>query len=281
MSDVRLIAVPYDSGIRGWRMGAGPIRLLESGVEDRLRTRGHAVRTQWIEIPADLPPAEIRTTFQIAGEIAGAVRDARDAGALPIILAGNCASSIGTLAGLEDAGPAIVWLDAHADFNTPETSSSGFLDGMSLAIATGRCWMQMAAGIRGFRPIPEARVCLVGTRDVDPAEGDLLRASACAVLPPRELDARLSDTLDALRTRTGTVYLHIDLDVLDPSEGRANAFAAPDGLRLAQVIALIDALRHRFELGAVALTAYDPSCDPDGRIVSAADAILTALTSDV
>lgn len=277
MTDVRLIAVPYDSGIRGWRMGAGPIHLLESGLEARLRTAGHSVQTRWIEAPADPPPAEIRTTFQLAAGVADAVRDARAAGALPIILAGNCSSSIGTLAGLADAEPAVVWLDAHADFNTPDTTRSGFLDGMSLAIATGRCWTQMATAIPGFRPVPESRVCLMGARDVDPAEADLLRASVCTVLPPRELDARLSDALDTLRTRAGTVYLHIDLDVLDPSEGRANAFAAPDGLRLAQVIGIIHALRQRFELGAVALTAYDPSSDPDGRIVSAAGKLTYAL----
>lgn len=272
--DVRLIAVPYDSGIRGWRMGAGPPHLLDGGLEARLRTRGHAVQTQWIEAPADPPPVEIRTTFQLAAGVADAVRDARSADAFPVVLAGNCATAIGTLAGLADADPAVVWLDAHADFNTPETTRSGFLDGMALAIATGRCWAQMAATLPGFRPVPEPRVLLAGTRDVDPAEAALLTHSPCTVLPPADLPARLSGALDTLRTRAGTVYLHIDLDVLDPSEGRANAFAAPDGLLLPQLIELIRELRHRFPIAAAALTAYDPSCDEDGRIRAAAQTIL-------
>ena len=276
---VRLIAVPYDSGIRGWRMGAGPIHLLESGLEAHLRARGQTIDTRWIEIPADPPPAEIRTTFQLAAAVAEAVRDARSASAFPVILSGNCSTAIGTLAALADADPAVVWLDAHADFNTPETTRSGFLDGMALALATGRCWRHMAATIRGFRPIPESRVCLIGTRDVDPAEAALLDASACTVLPPHDLPARLSATLDTLRRKAETVYLHVDLDVLDPSEARANAFAAPAGLRLSQLTDVISALRHHFHLGALALTAYDPSCDPEARIPAAVRRILdVALT---
>ena len=272
--DVHLIAVPYDSGIRGWRMGAGPPHLLDGGLEARLRARGHAIHTRWIEAPADPPPVEIRTTFHLAAGVADAVRQARSAGAFPVILAGNCATAMGTLAGLADADPGIVWLDAHADFNTPDTTGSGFLDGMALATATGRCWAQMAAAISGFRPAPEPRVLLIGTRDVDPAEAALLDASACTLLPPADVPARLSDTLDALRTRAETVYLHIDLDVLDPSQGRANAFAAPSGLLLGQMIELIRDLRRRFSIGAVALTAYDPGYDADARIRAAAETIL-------
>jgi arginase len=272
--DVRLIAVPWDSAIRGWRMGAGPLRLLESGLEGHLRARGHVVDTRWIEAPADPPPAEIRTAFQLAAGIADAVQVARESGALPVILAGNCISSLGTLAGLGAPAPAVVWLDAHADLNTPETTRSGFLDGMSLAIATGRCWTALSAALPGFAPIPDANVCLVGTRDVDPPEAELLRASAATVLPPDELAARLSPTLDALRARTESVYLHIDLDVLDPREGRANAFAVPGGLRVSQLLELIAEIRRSFEIGAVALTAYDPSGDPDARICGAARAIV-------
>ena len=275
----RLIGVPYDSGIRGWRMGAGPDCLLNSGLEDALRAAGHTMSSEHVELPAGTTATEIAATFALAAQLADRVRAARADDALPIVLAGNCASAIGTLSGLDDPAPAILWLDAHADFNTPETTRSGFLDGMALAIATGRCWTAMAATVPGFRTIPDANVCLIGPRDLDPAEADLLRASAATVLSPADLPTRLGDTLDALRTRAGTVYLHIDLDVLDPSEGRANSFAAPGGLLLSQVLELIDTIRGRFQIGAVALTAYDPTCDPEGRIAAASGAILNAVLS--
>lgn len=276
MSDARLIAVPYDSGIHGWRMGAGPDRLLDAGLEARLRAAGHAVSAEHVELPAG-PSTEIAATFALAARLADRVRAARAEGALPIVLAGNCASAIGTLSGLDDAAPAIIWLDAHADLNTPETTRSGFLDGMALAIATGRCWGPMAATVPGFRPIPDANVCLIGARDLDPAEADLLDASRIGAVHPHYAFLHLTPALDAIRGRAETAYLHIDLDVLDPEEGRVNQFATPGGFLLGQMIAVIRSIRQRFEIGAVALTAYDPACDPEGRICAAAEAIANAV----
>lgn len=274
MSDARLIAVPYDSGVRGWRMGAGPDRLLGAGLEARLRAAGHAVSTEHVELPAGAATAEIAATFTLAAQLADRVRAARAEGTLPIVLAGNCASAIGTLSGLDDAAPAIVWLDAHADLNTPDTTRSGFLDGMALAIATGRCWGAMAAAVPGFRPVPDANVCLIGTRDLDPAEIDLLDASGIGAVHPHYAFLHLTPALDAIRSRAATAYLHIDLDVLDPEEGRANQFATPGGFLLGQMMAVIRSIRQRFEIGALALTAYDPTCDPEGRICAAAEVIL-------
>jgi arginase len=243
---------------------------------NRLRAAGHAVTVERIDLPSAAAP-EIRAAFDLAARLSERVSAARADGALPIVLAGNCATAMGTLAGLGDADPAILWLDAHADLNTPETTRSGMLDGMALAIATGRCWPALAATIPGFCVVPDARVCLAGTRDVDAGEAELLRSSAATVLSPSDVSVHLSPALDTLRAQTETVYLHIDLDVLDPSEGTVNAFSAPGGLRLAEVLELIRATRSRFRLGAAALTAYDPSYDADGRIAAAALAILDAL----
>ncbi|HST57076.1 MAG TPA: arginase family protein [Longimicrobium sp.] len=273
--DIRLIAVPYDSGIPGWRMGAGPDHLLRAGAADRLRDAGHTVAVERIELPSAAP--EIAATFGIAARLAERVSAARAGGALPIVLAGNCATAMGTLAGLADAHPAVLWLDAHADLNTPETTRTGMLDGMALAIATSRCWPALASTIPGFQSVPDAFVCLVGARDVDPGERALLLASGITHLPHVAVPDLLPMALDDLLELTETIYLHIDLDVLDPGEGTVNAFAAPNGLRLAYVLELIAAVRSRFRLGAVGLTAYDPSFDTDGRISAAAIAILLAL----
>jgi arginase len=277
MSDARLIAVPYDSGVRGWRMGAGPDRLLDAGLEASLRAAGHAVSTEHVELPAGAATAEIAATFALAAQLADRVRAGRAEGALPIVLAGNCASAIGTLSGLDDPAPAIIWLDAHGDLNTPETTRSGFLDGMALAIATGRCWATMAAAVPGFRPIPDANVCLIGTRDLDPAESEYLVHYDMPVLSVVDYPEWLPHALESLRTRADTVYLHIDLDVLDPSEGRANSFATDGGLLLRDVLEVIETTRESLHIGAMALTAYDPTCDPEGRICTAAQEIVSAV----
>ncbi|MBW3655646.1 MAG: arginase family protein, partial [Gemmatimonadetes bacterium] len=149
-------------------------------------------------------------------------------------------------------------------------------DGMALATATGRCWTRLASTIPGFRPVPDERVVLVGARDLDAAEAEVIGASAIAHVQPTRVDEDLSSALDDLRQRTTTVYLHIDLDVLDPSVARANPYAAEGGLSLAQAGAMVHTVGTRFDLGAIALTAYDPDCDPEGRVPRAAFALLDA-----
>ncbi|HEU0016611.1 MAG TPA: arginase family protein [Longimicrobium sp.] len=273
---LRILSVPYDTALRGWRMGGGPLRLLESGLAAHLREAGHDVAVEEIAPESDAPPAEIRTKFEIDRALAERVRAARSAGELPVILAGNCGTSLGTLAGIGSA-PGVVWFDAHGDFNTPDTSGSGFLDGMSLAAATGRCWAALAATVPGFSPVPDDRVLLVGARDIDSAEFDLLTASEVAVLPPRIVDAGLPAALDELRTRASEVYVHIDLDVLDPSEARPNPFPAPDGLTIAQLTDALREIASRFRIAAIALTAYDPTCDENGRIPTIIPHLLAAI----
>jgi arginase len=266
-----VIAVPFDSGLRDIRMGRGPRAILDAGLAERLRDAGVTVRVTVVEPPDDVFPAELPVTFALLRRVAGEVARARQDGAFPLVLSGNCNSALGTISGMRRGSgrsPAVCWFDAHADANTPETSTSGFLDGMGVGMLTGRCWQPLTRTVPGFEPVPDEQVALVGTRDVDPLEEDLLRASRIHRLPPNELH-RLDAVVDSL-AGCGEVYLHVDLDVLDPSEGRANGYAAPGGL---SIDALRDALRRiqrRLPVGAAALTAYDPAVDPPGRIARAA-----------
>src|SRR5437588_4144240 len=123
--EIQLLAVPYDSGNRGVRMGAGPEALIDSGLQQALREDGHRVYLKIAELPADGWHAEIQTSFELMRMLSGAVRDACDSNRLPVVLAGNCNTAVGTLAGLGAASTAVAWFDAHADFNTPETTFSG------------------------------------------------------------------------------------------------------------------------------------------------------------
>lgn len=279
--NVHLLAIPYDSALPGVRMGAGPERLLRAGLAEALRAAGHRVSVEVLGPESEAPPAEIRTAFELSRVLARRVRAAAASGALPVVLAGNCNTAVGTLAGLGDPECGVLWFDSHGDFNTPETTLGGFLDGMALAIVTGRCWRQLAASVPGFRPIPERAVLLLGTRDLDPLERELLAESEIRMLPPAQVRTELADALDALGSRTRDAYVHLDLDVLDPQEGRANALAAPDGLRIEEVRGALRQIRREFRVRAVALTAYDPTCDPDGRVCDAAFALLeTLLTAE-
>ena len=119
--DIQLLLVPYDSGQRGWRCGAGPEHLVRAGLPAHLQRQGHIVTAiHIIEDDPAYPPAEIRTAFELARRLATTVRSARTAGHFPLVLSGNCNTAVGTLSGLTPAGRATFWFDAHGDCNTPE-----------------------------------------------------------------------------------------------------------------------------------------------------------------
>jgi len=272
---VHVIAVPFDTARRGWRMGAGPEHLLSNGLADRVRRQGHDVTVVIVE-PMRSDPAEIATAFDLMARVAEHVRLAVDRGAFPLVLSGNCNTAIGTLSGLAPKDRAVLWFDAHGDANTPDSTITGFLDGTGLAAALGWCWNGMTKQIPGFTPVEPDSVLLIGARDLDADEVSLLERGRVCRLTPADVDtSRLSTALSALPD--AVAYVHCDLDVLDPSVGRANPFLVPGGLSLLSLQNAISAISRRMPIGAAAVTAYAPEYDEDGRICIAALQIVDAI----
>ena len=267
--DVQLLAVPYDSGNYRARMGAGPEALLAAGLDRALRESGHHVHTKIAELPDSEWTAEIRTGFELMRMLSGAVRDAVDSGRFPIVLAGNCNTAVGTLAGL-GTGTAVAWFDAHADFNTPETTATGFLDGTAVAILTGRCWTQLAATVPEFKPVPDRTVCLIGTRDIDSLEGGLLDESEVEVVSPSSLRTSLRPALAAIAQHAERIYVHLDLDVIDSSVATANSYAVGGGLSIDDVEYALGEIARNMRIAGLTLSAYDPAADTDGAAAKAA-----------
>ncbi len=258
MSRPTLIEVPYHLGRRDVGLAKGVPVLADALADDRADVVS-------VDAGAE-PPNEIAASMAVVRALAETVRRVHG---FPVVLAGNCNSSLGTVTGI-GGGVGVVWLDAHADFNTPETTRSGFFDGMALAMLTGSGWTALREGLAS---VPEEHVVHLGGRDFDDAERERLARSAITTVhrPP------FGDALDRLQSRVTAVYLHVDLDVLDPSVGKANWFAADHGLSVEEVEHAIDAVAARFEIRAAALTAYQPDADPEGRIPSAARAIFERL----
>ena len=128
---------------RDFRLGRGPARLIELGLLDALRNAGCDVEVDEIALPTDGFTPDTRVAVDLQAAIAERATAARRRGAFPLVLAGNCGTSVGTVAGVTAATgsrPVVFWFDAHGDLNTPETTTTGFLDGMALAMLTGRCW---------------------------------------------------------------------------------------------------------------------------------------------
>jgi arginase len=272
-----LIEVPYDCGRFGERMGRGPLVLAER-LPAALAAGGHDVALRPVRLPEGFF-AEVAAVQALQPAIRREVQAARAAGSLPVVLAGNCGyAALGAVAGLGDRA-GVLWLDAHADFNVPGSSPSGFFDGMALATLTGRCWGEVARAFEGFAPVAEERVVLLGARDLDAEEQRMLEASAVRWLPPatvRSDAGALDAALASLAGRAGPLYLHLDLDVLDPAALRANRYATEGGLTPDEGAAIVAAARARLELAAVAVTAYDPDEDDVDRAVAVVRRLLDA-----
>jgi arginase len=276
--ELRLIASPYHDGLEGVDRGRGPTRLLDiahaSGKIAALR------RPVSVEIVGPVDPAvpEAARVFEVGRRLADRVRGALAGDAFPLVLAGDCNSSLGTVGACGVDGLGIVWFDAHADFDTPDDSLSGSLDGMGLAMLTGRGWQALLGTIPGLAPVDERRVVLAAVRDLDRAQRVALQRSRISLLEGNSFsEGDLRATLDDLRHRAGRLYLHIDLDSLDPSEGTANQYSAPGGLTTRQLLAAIADVFDRFRVVAASLTSYNPASDADGRMARAAMLVLAYL----
>src|SRR3954468_4108182 len=222
---VRLIAVPYDSGFRDARMGAGAIELAPK-LAASLAATSAKVETIDLRLPSAFHP-EIAAAFAIQRSVAREVARAHADDAFPIVLAGNCNTAVGTVAALTEsygARPQVFWFDAHADFNTPESTRSGFLDGMAVSILTGRCWSLMAETVPGFRALDDSHVVYCGVCDLDEDEAELVNASAIARVGANDIGA-LSAATAARGSGAAVTYVHLDLDVLDSETARANSYA--------------------------------------------------------
>jgi len=274
MGSISLIQLPYDSGRFGERMGRGPIALLDSGLAEHLRSVGNEVDVASVRLSEGLH-TETNALVELQGLAVPLIRDAIERQARPIILSGNCGTAaLSAMAALDPRSTGIIWFDAHADFNTPETSPSGFLDGMGLAILTGRCWRRLAERFESFQPVLDSQVIQIGVREKDPPEVQLLQESGIKQIPTVAL-AELPEVLRQLGTNT--VYVHVDLDVIDTSEGRANGWACGGGLSLNQLRDALELIGCRASIVAGAVTCYDPAVDTDGRIGRAIPRIVELL----
>jgi len=246
---------------------------MSSGLDKLLSESGYAVDTKTIICDDADQLTDTQTTFKLNAQLSKAISEIVNAGTFPIVLAGNCITSSGTASGLDSEDLHMLWLDAHADFNTPETTESGYLDGMALSIACGRCWTRLSATNPRFRRVKEENVTLVGTRDLDGEEARTLSESKVTVFTPERLRKNSLQIPDQIGPRDTELFIHLDADVLDADAGRANRFASKGGLLENEVNHLLSWAISSYQVVGLAIAAFDPGHDAAGSI----KAILTRL----
>ena len=199
-------------------------------------------------------------------EAGGQVDDALEGGAVPVVLAPECSVALTTVPTALRHRPEakVLWLDAHGDFNTPDTSPSGYLGGMCLAGACGH-W---DPGL-GVEPVDPGHVVLAGVRDLDDEERRMLGKSGATVI-----GASTVETLVAVShaLERAPVFVHLDLDVLDPDLFPAQ-FPAPGGLTPGRLLDVLEAVAGECELVGLEVAAFEAPEDPDERSEAAAAAL--------
>ncbi len=261
-----IIEVPAMTGDPRHLAAAGPSALTaalhDSGFE--LPTRRVSVEPSTGDVIAD--------SIRVATQLREVVRAVVAAGNVPLVLAGSCDVAPAILAGIEHPGIGGIWVDAHADFNTPQSSVSGFWPGMTLAVVVGDCGQDVWSALR-WQPVAPERVLLIGVRSLSPKEESLrLQQSTLRVVPWRDglPQHNVETALEELAQDVREVYLHLDLDALDPSVGLGTVDPPVDGgLSSSQLAELLTAIRERLTVVGATVATYTPAKD-DGRTLAVA-----------
>ena len=216
---------------------------------------------------------QLARTGAVLTALAVRVEAAAKAGERPVLLGGDCCQPIAVMAGLGRAGirPMLLWLDAHGDFNTHETTVSGFVGGMPLAMLTGRGRLDLLHAV-GLEPMPDRDVVLSDARNLDPREAELLAASAVRRVPA------IDDAI-AMLPADRPVYVHVDVDVVNGAELQQTLYPEPGGPSAADVSRALAHLRDTRDVVAVSMTAWSPPLDGDGRAADYCLGLLDTLTA--
>jgi arginase len=277
LSKIGVIGVPYNTGSKGISIEKGAESLRNAGIISSLQRFGNV--TDFGDLDVVLPAADCSNpkllkpnqVEVLCKALADRVKTVVAAGFLPFIVGGDCSVLMGVIEGLRSLNQRIglVYMDAHGDSNTPETSPSGTIGGMDVAITTGR-GPERLKGMFGYSPLlPEENVVLYGVRDLDPLEAKALAESKVKVYIREKIrlegaEKAAEGVVSYLGSKCDCVYLHVDLDVLDTSVFSAAGLPVPDGLLKEEFLGIAKALVDGGKLCGVALMAFDAAKDVDG-----------------
>ena len=274
-----LVGAPMDSGKARKGCLMGPDAYRTAGIAEALRNLGHEVADRGNVAPApyaakDHPKiVQLEETIAWTKSLAAAAQAALEDG-LPIFLGGDHALSLGTVLGAMRHAEAqgrplfVLWLDAHTDFHTPETTDSGNLHGTPLGYVTGRPGFDGFPGIDN--PLPHDRIAIIGLRSVDPAERAAMQETDITYVDMRTIDetgiARpLTAFLERVRAAEGMLHVSLDVDFLDPSVAPAVGTTVPGGATVREGHLVMEMLHDSGLMTSLDLVELNPFLDERGR----------------
>jgi arginase len=260
--------------------------MAQGGIQDILRKMGAVVRVDEAALTADenTEYGGWKRLGMALGHFADIVSKNERDGYFTVGLLATCPSMPGLVAGLQHSGATrdaikvgMLWLDAHPDFNTPETTRSGSLGGMPVAVATGRALQNLRLDAHLDPPLPDRHVVMGGVRLTDPLEQQLLdnsRIEQVSVDDLRSSSAAVMTQLDRLSRLTDKIYVHIDMDVLDPREVMGHVNKVPDGPSSQQLAALFEQIFARYSKASAIGFATIPDRDEGGLSLAAVNRMI-------
>jgi arginase len=294
---ISLIGVPMDFGqdLRGVDMGPAAVRY--TGLIARLRELGHTVRDRGdVPIPirdeAVPEPLPGNTYVEEITRICNAVytlgRRVIEKGDFPLFVGGDHSIAVGTVAAAasDKDSLGLIWVDAHGDFNTPDTSPSGNIHGMPLAILMGEGHPDMVnVGRQGPKVLPE-NVVMIGLRDIDPAEKKRLKTSGVKVFTMRDIDEQGISTVANKAVmkfaHMKRIHLTLDMDALDPVEAPGVGTPVPGGITYREAHLLMEILADTGKVGSMDLVEINPILDVANKTAKlAVELTLSALGKSI
>lgn len=288
MRKIRILGVASGAGAPNQGTARGPWALRHNPA---FRAVARHARVDWADLLyPSRAPTPLERVLGVCERLAEDVRETLAAGALPVVIGGDHSIAIGTWSGarafLGAAGvPGLLWLDAHMDSHTPQTTHSGALHGMPLACLLGVGDKRLVR-LGGVAPkLLPAYTALLGARSYEVEEAALLARLGVRVLDAAELRARgfaacLAEGLVIARRAPGGWGISIDLDCFDPARAPGVGSAEPDGPQPEPVLALLRAVRDDLALLAVEISEYNPDRDVDGRTAALIAQLVRALLTD-
>ena len=264
----------------------GPATMADGGIQRILADMGAQVRVEEAALTAaqDTEYGGWKRLGMALGNFSQIVERNTREGWFTVGLLATCPSMPGLVAGLQHAGPTgaplrigMLWLDAHPDFNTPETTRSGSLGGMPVAVATGRALRRMRLDARLDPPLSDEHVVMGGVRLTDPLEQELLdssRIQQISVADIANLTPAVFAQLDRLSSISDRIYLHVDMDVLDPREVMGHGNKVPGGPSSEQIARMFEELVRRYPKVSAVGFATIPTTDEGGLSLAAVNRMI-------
>ena len=274
-------------------LSKGPATMADGGIQKILADLGATIRIDEARLTAeeDTEYGGWKRLGMALGHFADIVTKNERDGYFTVGLLATCPSMPGVVAGLQRSGSSreplkigMLWLDAHPDFNTPETTRSGSLGGMPVAVATGRALQVMRLDAKLDPPLPDRHIVMAGVRLTDPLEQHLLDNSMIeqiSVDDLRTMTPAIWTQLDRLNRLTDKIYIHIDMDVLDPREVMAHGNKVPNGPSSEQLARVFEEIFRRYDKASAIGFATIPPTDEGGLSIAAVNRMIAAAVRGV